>query len=263
MDGNVEPAQAAVGFGSRMRGHLDKIERRNAGHVEQVADRLLDCVAGGWLVFAAGSGHSLGAVNETFYRAGGLACVRPLYVPELLPLHGAYASTRAERRSGIARRVLDGTDIGERDVLIVFSNSGVNPYPVEMAQHARRKGCDVVAVTSTAAMAAAPPRSDGTLADHATYLLDTLVPPGDAAYPADAPRTGPLSSLANAYLWNLLLSDLVARAARAGVELPLWGSTNATGNESSNEALLARYAPRIPELTGEREDHSPAAARDP
>lgn len=251
MDGNAEPTGTTARFGSRMRSHLGEVERANAEEIERSAGRLLEAISGGGLLFAAGSGHSLGAVGETFFRAGGLACVRPLYAPELLPLHGAHASTRAERQSGLARRVLDDTDFGSRDVLVVFSNSGINPYPVEMAQLGAQRGSAVVAVTSTAAMASAPRRADGTLADYATHLLDTLVPPGDAAHPPDAPRTGPLSSLANAYLWNLLLAELVDHAAHTGIELPLWGSTNAPGNESSNEALLARYGSRVPELTRE------------
>ncbi|MER6873620.1 SIS domain-containing protein, partial [Amycolatopsis sp. NPDC000673] len=77
----------------------------NAAQVSAAADLLLGVIRADALVFTAGAGHSLAAVAETFYRAGGLACVYPVYHPELLPLHGAQHSTRTERRSGLAEEV--------------------------------------------------------------------------------------------------------------------------------------------------------------
>ncbi|HYS38139.1 MAG TPA: SIS domain-containing protein, partial [Pseudonocardiaceae bacterium] len=71
------------------RAHLAKVAELNEAAVGEVAALLLACVRADGTVLTAGAGHSLAAVAETFYRAGGLACVRPLYHPDLLPLHGA------------------------------------------------------------------------------------------------------------------------------------------------------------------------------
>lgn len=234
--------------GDQVRDHLSQVEQHNAAALDAAADLLFTAVRHGGLVHTGGAGHSLAAVAETFYRAGGLACVRPLYHPELLPLHGAAASTAAERRTGLAAQVLDTAGLGEHDVLVVFSTSGVNPYPVELATLARQAGRPVIAVTSPAVTAAAPRRAHSTLAEQADIVLDTLVVPGDASYPADRPVTAPLSTLANVLLWNLLLVRLTDRAAAEGVELPLWRSSNMPDGDRTNEDLAQHYRRRVPQL---------------
>nr|WP_208407934.1 sugar isomerase domain-containing protein [Amycolatopsis granulosa] len=226
-------------------GALGRAGERNAAAIRQAAGLVLDAVRADALVFTAGAGHSLAAVAETFYRAGGLACVYPLYHPDLLPLHSAAASTAAERRSGLAAQVLAERAPGPGDVLFVFSNSGVNPYPVELAAAVR---APVVAVTSRAAVAAAPRRSPSTLPDHADVVLDTGVRPGDAAFPEDGPRTVALSSLLNVYLWNEVLAHVDDLARAAGIEVPLWRSSNVADGDAANTALLERYRPRVPAL---------------
>jgi uncharacterized phosphosugar-binding protein len=230
------------------RAHLARVAEHNADAVAAVADLLLACVRADGLVLTAGAGHSLAAVAETFYRAGGLACVRPLYHPDLLPMHGAISSTKAERRSGLAAEVLGPDPLGERDVLVVFSTSGVNPYPVELAGLVRTAGRAVVAVTSGPASAVAPRRAGSTIAEQADVVLDTLVPPGDATYPPDTPVAAPISTVANAFLWNLVLVRLIDVAAKEGIALPLWRSSNVPGGDEANADYMARYTPRVPAL---------------
>ncbi|QFZ21994.1 SIS domain-containing protein [Saccharothrix syringae] len=235
-------------YGDVVRNHLTRVEQQNAGALDDVAELVLASVRADGLVLAAGAGHSLAAVAETFYRAGGLACVRPIYHPELLPMHGAVSSTAAERRSGLAAEVLREAGLAAHDVLFVFSTSGVNPYPVELAVLAAGAGCPVVAVTSVAASALAPRRAGTTLAESATVVLDNLVPPGDATYPAGNPVTAAVSTLATTFLWNLLMVRLFDKAAEAGIGLPLWRSANVEGGDQANAELLRKYQTRVPQL---------------
>ncbi|WP_026361317.1 sugar isomerase domain-containing protein [Amycolatopsis nigrescens] len=227
---------------------LAEVETRNAEQVDQAAQLVLGCVRADALVFTAGAGHSLAAVAETFYRAGGLACVYPLYHPELLPLHGARNSTKAERQAGLAAKVLAERAPGPDDVLVVFSTSGVNPYPVELAATARAAGAPVIAVSSRASVAAAPRRAASTLIEEASVVLDNGVRPGDASFPPESPRTAPLSTVLNAFLWNLVLGSVLRQAEPAGLAVPLWQSSNVVGGDEANAALFDRYLPRVPAL---------------
>ena len=219
-------------------------ETNNAEQVAGAADLVVKTIRADGLVFTAGAGHSLAAVAETFYRAGGLACVYPLYHPQLLPLHGAQSSTSAERRSGLAADVLTPAAPGPDDVLVVFSTSGVNPYPVELAQAARAAGAPVIAVSSRASVAVAPRRAGSTLIEEADVVLDTGVRPGDASFPPEEPRTAALSTILNAYLWNAVLAKVVTLVEDA----PLWRSSNIPGGDEANAALFERYQPRVPAL---------------
>jgi uncharacterized phosphosugar-binding protein len=244
--GAAGAARAAVA--GRFRGLLDDLDRTSGAAVADAATLILDAVAAGGLVYAAGAGHSLAMVCETFYRAGGLACVRPVWDPEILPLNGATASTAAERRPGSGRAMVERVKPGPDDVVVVFSTSGRNPYPVEIAQECTARGVPVVAVTSMPASAGATARASTRLADHATVVLDTCVPPGDVVHPAEEPRTAAVSTVLGAYVWALLLAELDERAAARGVELPRWVSANVPGGDEANRRNFTRYGGRIPEL---------------
>src|SRR4051812_44842469 len=90
-----------------MTQHLELVERHNADTLDAACELMLGTIRGGGLVYTGGSGHSLAMVLESFFRAGGLACVHPLYTPEISPLHGAWPATEAERRTGLAAPVME------------------------------------------------------------------------------------------------------------------------------------------------------------
>src|SRR5689334_5504676 len=153
---NAAPYLVNRSFVNWMQEHLDLVERHNADALDQAAGLLLPAVTGGGLVYAGGSGHSLAMVLEGFFRAGGLACVYPLYAREISPLHGAWPATETERRSGVAAPILEAAAPRPGDIAVIFSNSGANPYPVELAQAARSHGLPVLAFVSGPSMAIAP-----------------------------------------------------------------------------------------------------------
>ncbi len=241
-------APATSGFGASMRAHLERLEEHNAAVLDTVAARMLEVVGAGGVLHTAGTGHSVGMVLETFYRAGGLACVRPVFHPGLLPLDGAFASSLLERSKGLGALLAAHTGARSGELAFVFSSSGANPVPVELAQRLRQGGVEVVAVTSLPHLRQAPDRAGAKLDAVADHVIDTLVPPGDAAYHHDGVAAAPLSSLASVYVWNLLLARLVDRAATAGVDLPLWRSSNIGGGDLHNADLAERYRSRVPAL---------------
>jgi len=234
--------------GAWMRSHLQAVEEANAAVLDTVAEKMWEVVRGDGLIFVAGTGHSLAQMLECFFRAGGLACVYPLYHPALLPFSGASASTQQERVSGFGRLLVERAPAREGDLAFVFSHSGINPVPVEIARTFREKGVTVVAVASRDHMARAPARGPHKLDQVSDHLIDTHVPYGDAAYDAGGGlRTMPLSSLTGIYVWNLLLTRLVERS-RGGPALPIWTSANVEGAEARNRELFERFQRRIPHL---------------
>jgi uncharacterized phosphosugar-binding protein len=243
------PAHEVGGFGADMRAHLERVEAANASTLDRLSGLVLEVVAGDGLLYVTGTGHSIALVLETFYRAGGLACVQPLYHASLLPLHGGRVSTMCEHAPGLGPLMVDGVDPGPADLGFVFSNSGVNAVPVEIAEALRARGTPVVAVVSLTHLRAAPARAGHKLDAVADHVLDTLVPHGDAAYPTgDGARTAGLSSLTGVYLWNLLLTRVTDRARVRGIRLPIWTSSNVIGGEERNAELFARFRSRVPEL---------------
>ncbi|MFD0691048.1 sugar isomerase domain-containing protein [Actinomadura fibrosa] len=242
------PDAARQGLPGRVRALLDDVDAASGAAIREAAALLLDAVEADGIVHVAGAGHSLAMVCETFYRAGGLAAVRPVWDPGVLPLDGAVRSTRVERQAGVGRAVAAAAAPAPPDVAVVFSTSGRNPYPVEIAEECAARGVPVIAVTSARASHGAAARTETTLADHAAIVLDTCVPPGDALHPPEAPRTAAASTILAAYTWSRVLADLDDLATARGVDLPRWTSANVPGGDEHNAALLARYRHRIPEL---------------
>lgn len=232
-------------FGVVMREHLASIGSANGPALDQVARRMLDTIADGGRIHAAGTGHSSGLVLEAFYRAGGLACVNPITHPGLVPLTGGMASTVLERAGDLADVLLAQAQPSDGELAVVFSSSGTNPVPVRLAEGLRDAGVWVVAVSSLPHLEAAPARSGVKLDAVADLVLDTAVPAGDAALTVGSMRTAPLSSLASIYLWNLLLARLADLARDRGFALPLWTSANVEGGDERNAELMRRYRPSI------------------
>ena len=235
-------------WGRDARRHVEAVHERNAATLEVVARILLRTITDDGLIHTSGSGHSLGLVLDTFYRSGGLACVQPIYHPSLFPLEGARASTLMERTSGIAQTLIAAVDVSPRDTAIMFSNSGANPVPIELAEALTTRGATVVAMTSLAHADVASPGTGNKLAEVADHVIDTMVPYGDASYPSDAPAVAPLSSWTCIYLWNVLLVRLAQLAVEAGIDLPVWASVNTVDGDHRNRALFDRYQPRIAAL---------------
>ncbi|MFI0408781.1 sugar isomerase domain-containing protein [Actinomadura sp. 3N508] len=234
----------------RVRTLLDDLDAASGEAIGEAAGLLLDSVEADGIVHVAGAGHSLAMVLETFYRAGGLAAVRPMWDPRVFPLTDAVRSTSAEREAGVGRAVVEEVAPAPPDVAVVFSTSGRNPYPVEIAEECAARGVPVIAVTSARASRRAAARASTTLADHASIVLDTRVPPGDAVHPAAAPRTAAVSTILAAYTWSRVLAALDDLAAARGAAPLRWTSANVPGSDELNVALLERYRHRVPELTG-------------
>jgi uncharacterized phosphosugar-binding protein len=228
--------------------HVETVHARNATTLEAVARVLLRTITEDGLIHTAGTGHSLGLVLDTFYRSGGLACVRPLYHPSLFPLEGARASTLRERTRGIAQTLIADVDVSAQDTAVIFSNSGANPVPIELAEALRARGATVVAMTSLSHAGMALPGTGNKLATVVDHVIDTMVAYGDASYPSDAPTVAPLSSWTCIYLWNVLLVRLAELAVGAGIDLPVWASANTIDGDRRNQALFDRYQPRIAAL---------------
>ncbi|MFF4966187.1 sugar isomerase domain-containing protein [Streptomyces sp. NPDC001037] len=232
----------------RVRDLLSDVDDITHDDLGKAADLMLDAVSRGGLIYAAGAGHSLAMVCETFYRAGGLAAVRPLWHPSVLPLSSALGSSIAERKAGLGYDVVNEAAPRKPDVAIVFSTSGSNPYPVEVAIACAGRGVPVIAVTSRQASEKAALRTSTRLSDHAVVVLDTAVPPGDVIYPREGPRTAAVSTIAAAYLWSQLLVELDIQAARSGVKLPRWVSANTDQGDEANASLMEHYSRLVPEL---------------
>lgn len=223
---------------------LDTLAEANAAALPQIADIVARSLGNEGILHVFGSGHSSLLAQELFYRAGGLAPINAL-LDINLTIFGTSRPTWVERIEGYAESVFASYDTRPGEVVLIMSNSGINPVPIEIATGARARGLITVAVGSAAVYAEAASRhsSGKSLFDVTDYVLDTCVPYGDAIANIGNIRAGAVSTLLGSALLNMLAVEIVQQM---GDTAPVFVSQNIPGGDEANKALIERYRGRIP-----------------
>lgn len=234
-----------------VRGQLDAIFTQQRDALGRGADWVAETLLAERFVYVFGSGHSHTLAEEAFYRAGGLVRASAILDENLMVHRSATESTAWERKEGYAAQVLARYPLGRGDLLIVVSNSGRNPAPIEMATEATGRGARVLAITSREGSAELRSRhsSGKKLQDVAGLVLDNRAVPGDAcvALPGLEQRVGPTSTITSAAILNGIFVEAAARVLERGGVPEVWASAN-TAAEGLNVGFLERYRGRIRHL---------------
>lgn len=213
----------------------------------EIAQRMAETTRREQRIFLFGTGHSHLLAEEGFYRAGGLANVVPILTEHLMLHHLPALGSRLERTPDLADMILDRYVPEPGEILFVFSNSGVNRLPVEMAMRSRDKELFVVGVSSFAYARQAPLSDLGLRLDQSVDLaLDNGGVPGDALLKLKdfSWRVAPSSTVIGALLWNCLVSETARLLIESGITPPIFVSLNVAGAAEHNQALLDKWRPR-------------------
>ena len=81
----------------RIVGILKRIEAEESAKMAEAAEAVADVICRDGLIYTFGCGHSHLPTLDTFYRAGGLACVSPILDEDLMLHDGAAKSSRMEK----------------------------------------------------------------------------------------------------------------------------------------------------------------------
>ena len=216
---------------------------RNAAILATLAPIVGASIARGGVVHTFGSGHSEIIAREIVGRAGGLVCITSIQDPtagfiENLVGYGTKLVERYDRQY----QMLEG------EVVIVISNSGKNASPIEVALHAKKKGCIVVGLTSVAMSSTAKTvHPDGRkLHELSDYVLDNGGVPGDTILKlTDEISTGPTSTFIGCSLLNWLMLGTMEWLKTNGHDLPVLRSQNVPGAIEHNRAVGAKYRHRL------------------
>lgn len=220
---------------------LNEIVTTQRSAIQKGAIWFADTIASDGIVYTLGSGHSLMIAAELYYRAGGMA---PFDV-----LHDKTFG-RAERLRGYARILLDTYPVTKKDLVVIVSNSGRNPLPVEMAIEARERGIRTIALTSIRHSRSVAPLEGlpGSLFELADLVIDNCGKPGDASVeidPAFPVAVGPTSTLAGIFVVNSLVVEAARILFDRGVRPPVFMSANVDQGDSWNAPLIDFLRQRI------------------
>lgn len=218
--------------------------------IEAVANKMAVTLKNKKQIYLFGCGHSHILVEEAFYRAGGLVPVIPVFDTALMLHDGAVKSSHLEKMEEYGKLVFERINIQKEDMIFIFSNSGINGCPVEIALRSHEKGAVVVAFTSKEYVNREKSRhsSGKYLIDFADYIIDTHVPHGDALVEVNENRIAPGSTISGALIWNMLISQLSEEEEKLGIEKEFFVSGNIEGGSEMNQRFIRKYQTKISSL---------------
>lgn len=225
----------------KVRNLIDSISLKEKEKISVAGKKVAENTAAGGIVHLFGSGHSILSALEVYIRAGAFSNSKPV-IKEL-------EMDKFERIPGVGLALMKSNDGLPGEVMIVFSNSGKNPLPVEIAESAKEKGLYTIGISS---FEHAEKTREGSklLMDIVDLAIDSHVPYGDASVeiPGTKLKTGPLSSLANV----MILHSIYCRAVEYMMEMnempPVRISRNTPEGDEYNRKYADKYGKRIPDL---------------
>lgn len=236
---------------------LDAIEKSQAANIARAGAMIADAYQQDRLVHVyGGGGHTVMMVCEMFFRAGGLACVNPIYGHDISPICQATKYIEIERTTGYGACLIRYYDLKKDDLLIIFHNIGYNPTTIDAAEEAKQRGAKIIAVSSTDWQKKLPrdhhirhPNKKH-LFEYADLAIDDANPYGDADYFVDGfdVPVAPTSTMIDAYIAHRMVIEAVAEMKQRGLEPPIFRSANLPGGDEFNAKLLARYRNRVKDL---------------
>ncbi|HEX5827888.1 MAG TPA: SIS domain-containing protein [Candidatus Limnocylindrales bacterium] len=230
---------------------LARVADTQAEGIETASQWCADAIASDGLVHLFGTGHSRIPVEEMFPRYGSYPGFNPIvelsmtFHTQVVGANGQRQAMYIERMPGLAEVILGNFSFGPRDVMMVFSASGLTAVPVEMARGARARGLRVIAVTSMEqSMSSEPePAAGQRLLEVADLVLDLCSPHADASVhiPGLESPVGPLSTVGAVAIVNAIKSRTAELLAGRGAMPPVITRASVVGPQRSRELFDEAY----------------------
>jgi uncharacterized phosphosugar-binding protein len=244
-------ATMAVPFIDEAQELLARLAATQGDAIEQAAQWCADAIGSDGLVHLFGTGHSRIPVEEMFPRYGSFPGFHPIvelsmtFHTQVVGANGQRQAMYIERQPGLAEVILSNFKFGPRDVMMVFSASGLTAVPVEMARGARRRGLRVIAVTSVAqSMSGEPDAAAGArLLDEADLVIDLCTPEADALVFVNGLETpvGPGSTIAAVAIVNAIKVRVAELLVATGHMPPVLTRASIVGEEESRALFDQAY----------------------
>jgi uncharacterized phosphosugar-binding protein len=230
---------------------LARVAATQADGIETASRWCAEAIAADGLVHLFGTGHSRIPVEEMFPRYGSYPGFNPMvelsmtFHTQVVGANGQRQAMFIERVPGLAEIILSNFRFGPRDVMMVFSASGLTAVPVEMARGAKARGMRVIAVTSVAqSMSAEPePAARTRLLEEADLVLDVCTPHADAMVTLDGLESpvGPGSTIGAVAIVNAIKVRTAELLVEQGAMPPVITRASAVGAERSQALFDGAY----------------------
>lgn len=243
------------------RGIMSQIEDTQMENINKAAKLMADAIESGRWVHTFGCGHATLPIEEMYPRIGGFVGFHPLvelpltFFTNITGQMGVHQFLFLERVEGYGVEIMKGYNFDKRDVMWLFSHSGINNVNIDIALEAKKRGMKVIVFGSASNASDRKTRhsSGKNIFELADILVDTCAPIEDASVPLKnhVDKIGPVSTMAFITCVWMTVTNAAEILAERGVKLYIHPSHNAPGAGDSKARLdeaLAEYKKRIAEV---------------
>lgn len=240
------------------RSIMTGIEETQMENISKAAELMADTIECKRWVHTFGCGHATLPIEEMYPRIGGFVGFHPMielpltFFTRITGEMGVHQFVFLERVEGYGREIMKGYDFDSRDIMWLFSHSGINNVNIDIALEARNKGMKVIVFGAAAAAKGKITRHScgKTIFDLADVVVDTCAPAEDASVPLKdhQDKIGPVSTMAFVTCVWMTITTVAEILADRGVKLYIHPSHNVPGDGTAKQRLdeaLAEYKRRI------------------
>jgi uncharacterized phosphosugar-binding protein len=237
---------------------MNRIEETQTGNIQQAAEAMADTIAADRWVHTFGCGHATLPVEEMYPRIGGFVGFHPMielplsFFTRITGEMGVHQFVFLERVEGYGVEIMKGYNFDPRDIMWLFSHSGINNVNIDIALEAKKKGMKVIVFGSAEEARGKKTRHScgKTIFQLADIVVDTCVPLEDASVKLKnhRDRIGPVSTMAFTTCVWMTITTVAEILADRGIKLYIHPSHNVPGDETAKMRLdeaLAEYKRRI------------------
>ncbi len=243
---------------SNARNVMGRIEETQMGNIQKAAGMMADAIEAKRWVHTFGCGHATLPIEEMYPRIGGFVGFHPMielpltFFTRITGEMGVHQFVFLERVEGYGVEIMKGYDFDKRDIMWLFSHTGINNVNIDIALEAKKRDMKLIVFGSASGAKDRVTRHScgKTLFELADIVVDTCAPLEDASVPLKnhIDKIGPVSTIAFVTCVWMTVTTVAEILAERGVKLHIHPSHNASGDKNTRERLdeaLAEYKRRI------------------
>ncbi len=237
---------------------MTRIEETQVENIKKAAEMMADTIEANRWVHTFGCGHATLPIEEMYPRIGGFVGFHPMielpltFFTRITGEMGVHQFVFLERVEGYGKEIMKGYDFDKRDIMWLFSHSGINNVNIDIALEAKERGMKVIVFGSAAAAKGKKTRHScgKTIFDLADVVVDTCAPLEDASVVLKnhKDKIGPVSTMAFITCVWMTVTTVAEILADRGVKLYIHPSHNVPGDGTAKQRLdeaLAEYKKRV------------------
>ncbi len=222
---------------------LKKISNKEKNKIRKTAKIIAKKYFIGGQIYIFGTGHNHCIAEESLHRAGGFAGACPILDPRIDFSLGIKKASKLERSKRIANDILRKYDLQKNDLIIIFSNSGINQLPIEVAKIAKSKNMFVVTVLSKAYADSLAKSKSKKLYNYSDLFINNYSPIGDTLFNNKGYGFCSSSTISGLFILNSIWAEL-AILLKKETPFPFYSSSNLQKKTNHNKILEEKFSIR-------------------